>query len=226
MSNAIKKKIEESMREFENKVKELVEHVEELISKGEYDEAYRLWKTETRRLSRELESKLETIEDLVDDLDKDAVEEIMGNVKSIIENILESINELGRKIGLKTRKYRLKPLSIHDYVSDITDMIDDLIEDITSSIEDTWDDLEERLERLSESFKTRQVVSVRIRENDLNIIDQLVDAGIFRSRSEAVAYFTRKGISASKQLINKVLEQAKKIKELQESIRRELEGLD
>jgi Arc/MetJ-type ribon-helix-helix transcriptional regulator len=59
----------------------------------------------------------------------------------------------------------------------------------------------------------------------LEVIDQLIDIGIFRSRSEAVAYFVKKGIEASKELIEKALEQAKRIRELRESIKKEfIEG--
>jgi len=41
-----------------------------------------------------------------------------------------------------------------------------------------------------------------------------------------VAFFTRRGIEASKEWIEKALEQAKKIKELQEAIRKELGHLE
>ncbi len=65
------------------------------------------------------------------------------------------------------------------------------------------------------------MVSARIGVKELEVIDQLIDIGIFRSRSEAVAYFVKKGIEASRELVEKASEQAKRIKELRESIKRE-----
>lgn len=80
----------------------------------------------------------------------------------------------------------------------------------------------EEIKRATESVSTI-VSSIRLREEDAKIIDELVDSGIFKSRSEAVAFFTRKGIEASKEWLEKVRENIGKIRELQEEVRRELE---
>jgi hypothetical protein len=50
---------------------------------------------------------------------------------------------------------------------------------------------------------------------------EVVDIDVFKSRGEAVAYFIKKGIEASRELIKKTLEQTEKIRELRESIKKE-----
>ncbi|MDW8010874.1 MAG: ribbon-helix-helix domain-containing protein, partial [Sulfolobales archaeon] len=106
-----------------------------------------------------------------------------------------------------------------------------IVRSVATSIGRSVEDVVEGISRILESLqqglgsvpgRASQVVSVRVRDRDLEVIDQLVDAGIFKSRSDAISYFARKGIEASREWIGKALEQAKKIKELQESIRREL----
>jgi len=81
----------------------------------------------------------------------------------------------------------------------------------------------EEARRVTETVST-VVSSIRLREEDARVIDELVEAGIFRSRSEAVAFFVRRGIEASKEWLEKVKENIRKIRELQEDVRRELEG--
>lgn len=74
--------------------------------------------------------------------------------------------------------------------------------------------------------KTSEVISsVRIPESDARIIRLLVDAGIFRSRNDALAFFVHKGIEASREWLEKVKDRLEKIKELQEEMRKELEKI-
>ncbi|MFN4046447.1 MAG: ribbon-helix-helix domain-containing protein, partial [Acidilobaceae archaeon] len=82
----------------------------------------------------------------------------------------------------------------------------------------------EEVRRAAESVSAATVISsIRLREEDAKVVDELVDAGIFKSRSEAVAFFVRKGIEASKEWLEKVRENIRKIRELQEEVKRELE---
>jgi len=78
------------------------------------------------------------------------------------------------------------------------------------------------LERVLEESST-VVSSIRLRREDADVIDELVSAGIFKSRSEAVAFFVRRGIEASKEWLEKVRENIKKIKELQEEVKKEID---
>ena len=63
-------------------------------------------------------------------------------------------------------------------------------------------------------------------ERDLEVIDMLVEAGIFRSRSEAVAYFTHRGIEASKEWLEQVKGKVEELRKLREEVRMSLEELD
>jgi len=222
LDESIRKKIDEIMREIEDRVSELTKQVEDLVDKGEVRRAYRLWRSESRRLIRDIERDLESIEDMLRGLNRDVAEEIMKEVRDRVDHVLDKMTDLAKRLGLRIERRKLKPVVI-EFIPAVGEAISDIMENVMNVLEDVREELEDRLEEIAESFKTTQVVSVRIRGRDLEIIDQLVDAGIFKSRSEAIAFFTRKGIEASKQWIEKALEQAKKIKELQESIRRELE---
>ena len=224
MGEDIRKKIDELLRDVEEKMNSLIEQVEKLFDKGEYRRAYRVWREESRRVINELESRLEDIEDLLEELDKETAEKIMENVRERVDHIVDRVARLAKRIGLRY-EVRKPRIFIREYIAPIEDMIEELVDSVTDFVEDIAEEIGERLSSISEKLVPTQVVSVRIKEKDLKIIDQLVEAGIFKSRSEAVAFFTRKGIEASKQWIEKALEQARKIKELQESIRRELEEL-
>lgn len=69
------------------------------------------------------------------------------------------------------------------------------------------------------------VSSVRLPESDLKLIDALVDAGIFRSRNEGIAFFAHKGIEASKDWLSKVKEKIDEIRKLQEETKKEIERI-
>ncbi|MDW8004995.1 MAG: hypothetical protein RMI04_09315, partial [Thermofilaceae archaeon] len=53
--------------------------------------------------------------------------------------------------------------------------------------------------------------------------DALVEAGVFKSRSEAVAFFAHKGIEGSRSLFNEALEKLEELKRLRERLRDELQ---
>jgi len=59
------------------------------------------------------------------------------------------------------------------------------------------------------------VVASRIGDEELKIIDMLIEAGLFETRSEAVAYLVNEGIKARQDIIEKVssaLEEIRKIR--------------
>ena len=59
------------------------------------------------------------------------------------------------------------------------------------------------------------VVASRIGDEELKTIDMLIEAGLFETRSEAVAYMVSEGIKARKDVLNKVtsaLEEIRKIR--------------
>jgi len=89
---------------------------------------------------------------------------------------------------------------------------------VTKALEESLEAIEQALGRVSTT-----VLSVRIRDDDLRIIDSLVEGGVFRSRSEAVAFFTHKGIECSRDWIERTKDKLEQIRRLQEEIRGEIE---
>ena len=58
------------------------------------------------------------------------------------------------------------------------------------------------------------VVMTRLNDDDLRNIDALVEVEVFKSRSEAAAFFIKEGIQARKDLFERVMPTVEKIREL------------
>jgi len=67
------------------------------------------------------------------------------------------------------------------------------------------------------------VIMTRLNDEDLQKIDALVEVELFKSRSEAVAYFIHEGIKARKDLFDKVTPTVEKIRQLKNEARETLE---
>ena len=67
------------------------------------------------------------------------------------------------------------------------------------------------------------VIMTRLNDVDLEEIDALVEVELFKSRSEAVAYFIHEGIKARKDLFEKVKPTVNKIRQLKKEARESLE---
>ncbi|RLE98113.1 MAG: hypothetical protein DRJ57_03880, partial [Thermoprotei archaeon] len=65
------------------------------------------------------------------------------------------------------------------------------------------------------------ISSIRLPQGDVEMIDLLVEAGVFRSRSEAVAYFTHKGLEASRDLLERVKSKVEELKRIREELVKE-----
>lgn len=63
------------------------------------------------------------------------------------------------------------------------------------------------------------MIMVRVNEASLQSINQLKDAGLFRSRSEAAAYLIAEGISAKQDLFQRIMKKIEKINLLKEELR-------
>ena len=91
------------------------------------------------------------------------------------------------------------------------------IKDIMKNIEERVKQAEERLKEIdirlsipSVSYRSN-VVASRIGNEELSVIDMLIEAGLFKTRSEAVAYLVGEGIKARKDIIKKVSSSLKEI---------------
>ncbi len=82
---------------------------------------------------------------------------------------------------------------------------------------------EKVLLKLGERLEDRSnVVMTRLNDNDLKQIDALVEVEIFKSRSEAAAFFIKEGIQARKDLFQRVMSTVDKIRELKEQAKKSL----
>jgi Arc/MetJ-type ribon-helix-helix transcriptional regulator len=86
--------------------------------------------------------------------------------------------------------------------------------------------VEKSLEAPPSSLRPRTssvvISSVRLPEADLKVIDSLVEAGIFKSRNEAIAFFIHRGIEASKDWLEKINATLENIRKLQEEAKKEI----
>ena len=69
------------------------------------------------------------------------------------------------------------------------------------------------------------VVASRIRDEELRIIDMLIEAGLFETRSEAVAYLVNEGIKARQDIIEKVSSALKEIRRIREQAEEQVKKL-
>lgn len=82
---------------------------------------------------------------------------------------------------------------------------------------------EKVLLKLGEGLEGRSnVVMTRLNDDDLKQMDALVEVEVFKSRSEAAAFFIKEGIQARKDLFQKVMSTVDKIRELKEQAKKSL----
>lgn len=170
-----------------------------------------------------LEIALEKLENLTDFLDDklDGVEEKLDSFFDKVEEVEDKIKD-----KIKERKkyfvYAESPRS-----QDITIRIPEI------KIPDIGNIINEALSKVQvggpsvviSSVPSVVVSSVRLPETDLKLIDALVDAGIFKSRNEGIAFFAHRGIESSKDWLLKVKEKLDEIRKLQEEAKAELEKI-
>lgn len=75
-------------------------------------------------------------------------------------------------------------------------------------------------DKLREGLGRRaNVVMVRVNEEVLEKLEDLVEAGIFKSQSESAAFLIQEGIKAQDALFQKIGEHTKRIRELREELK-------
>ncbi len=222
------KKINELFDNAEKRLKEIYEETRKIFEKGSGREAIRYWRHEIRILGRDLRRSLEDLRDQIEEkkLSEEELSKIRDYIRRKIDDFTIKLNETVDLLEEYLEEKRYIGPFIYTSIRRIPDIVITSIGATMRSLDKIIRDLSEeiiRITRVQPSVSTEVISSVRIRSEDLKIIDELVEGGIFKSRSEAVSYFTRRGIECSSEWINRALEQIKKIKELQESIKRDLE---
>jgi len=227
MSDEFKKELDDVIDKLKKELDDVGKKVEEYLEKGEVYRAYKIWRDSVLDSLKILRKSLDRISEGIKGAKmseeelrnlatylRDSVRDVMNRIEGIGERIREARGRRGIAVWIHGPPFKHFLREVISGVDLTVDRILESVEELVENIEKSFEDIGKRL---------TQVVSVRIRDQDLEIIDQLVNVGIFKSRSEAIAYFARRGIESSKEWIEKALEQAKKIKELQESLRREIE---
>jgi hypothetical protein len=69
------------------------------------------------------------------------------------------------------------------------------------------------------------VVMVRVNKDTRDSLDHLMQAGLFKSRSEAAAFLLASGINAQSVLFDKIKDKTTEISRLQEELRNLISGL-
>jgi len=69
------------------------------------------------------------------------------------------------------------------------------------------------------------VVASRIGDEELKLIDMLIEAGLFETRSEAVAYLVNEGIKARQDIIKKVSSALKEIRKIRKQAEEQVKKL-
>ncbi len=166
---------------------------------------------EMRAMLREARLNLE--EEVVDELEEE-VDEFFDKWGDALEGFLDDLREVARELSrARAREFEFEDLS----------------RVIEASLQQTAKGLELALSKLRSALEkgvagpSYVVSSVRLPQRDLEVVDALVETGVFKSRSEAVAFFAHKGIEASKPLFEEALTKLEELKKAREKLKEELQ---
>ncbi len=101
--------------------------------------------------------------------------------------------------------------SVYQFINSAKQMATDVSSEIAQTAE--------RLFEEAKSAKRQIVVSVRLDDDSARRVDQLVEAGICSSRSEAVAMLTKNGIQSRLALFAKIEAKIQEIQRIKDEIR-------
>ncbi|MDT7895751.1 MAG: hypothetical protein RQ855_06055 [Desulfurococcales archaeon] len=207
-----KRRVDEAFKKIEDEVNEL----ERRIESREY-RPFRWAMRELRDLVREFRGALN---ELTEELRKakegsdergdvrNTLKELEDYIEKRAYSLRDRIMDLADKIRARYGLESIIPIRVFENIG----------KTVAKVIEESLETLEQAVGRVSTT-----VLSVRISDEDLRIIDSLVEGGVFRSRSEAVAFFTHRGIECSKDWIEKVKDKLEEIRKLQREIRSEID---
>jgi len=223
-----KEEIDKLKRDIEESYKRALEELEDIV------ESVLSWRgiISPRRLYRELRSVVDDFKaDLFDierrlrEIEREVGEEAKSSIVEIEKLIEDRVREFTKKYEESVKKLESyvpvewrgrRPWIAISMMPQKLAMI--ISREVTGALRTALSELERAVEETS-----AVVSSIRLRKEDMGVIDELVNAGIFKSRSEAVAFFVRRGIETSREWLERVRESVKKIRELQEEVKRELE---
>ena len=165
---------------------------------------------------------------------RDRIEEIIEDYRERMRDLSDALKELFTMIKYHFRIYpkvtTLSPRSIMVMKTDMLNEVGQFLDIGMKRIEDIMERLQKALKSAFEitpegKEESSVVSSIRLSKSDLEIIDCLVEVGVFRSRSEGVAFFTHKGIEASREVLERLREKMNEIRRLHSEVKKELESI-
>lgn len=185
--------------------------------KAKFLETKRSIKEHAERSPEEIETVGEQLENL-----SDLLEDALDDVEDEVDSFADRAEELAENLREKIRSLKHTKLDVIVSSSPMELKIPQIrVPEI--KIPDVGRLIEESLSRAWTGGPSAIVSSVRLPQADLNLIDALVNAGIFKSKNEGIAFFAHKGIEGSKEWLAKVKEKLDEIRKLQEETKHELE---
>ncbi|MEZ0346804.1 MAG: hypothetical protein ABWK01_09650 [Infirmifilum sp.] len=189
--------------ELKNKLRGILEDASSLLKESEDKSTY--------------ENLEEYIDDAIDDFES-MVEDLEDRIEEVIDRLKDSLSEQQER-----RRTPIITVSTGEggnirFIKEEARIVDEALREVDRIIRDA-------LSGLWSKTPSTIISSVRLPQADLNVIDLLVEAGIFKSRNEGIAFFVHKGIESSRDWLEKVRSKIEEIKKLQEETRKELEQL-
>ena len=127
----------------------------------------------------------------------------------------------------KSRRRRILD-DVEDIVGDVSKVVRVAVIRGSEAAESVGENLKETIkDTIHGSHSTREnVVMVRVDKESLAKLDDLVEAGLANSRSEAAAYLIGEGVKSRKGMFDKISEKIENIRKAKEELREILEQED
>ena len=113
----------------------------------------------------------------------------------------------------------------------ISENVDEIVDEVNKTVRDAFDIGVEAVGNIRETIQKKRasrdnVVMVRVDKASLDRLDELVEAGIMGSRSEAAAFLISEGVKARKPLFDRIAEKIQEIRQAKDELRRLVDGDD
>jgi Arc/MetJ-type ribon-helix-helix transcriptional regulator len=245
----LKAEVERCVDGFLRRIGEVSSRVSEIEGRvGVEKDSSVLWEflKELKGLKREVRRELaEARGSLVGDLKgfRDRLREASTGEPGLARGLKEGFEDLREFFEDRLDEAEDRLDEFLDRVGDVEDVVRDRIRELKGAREreayvvklrvpggevkvpDVGRIVEESISKAWSGVPSTIVSSVRLPKTDLDLIDALVEAGVFRSRNEGIVFFAHKGIEASGEWLSKAREKLEEIKRLREETKREMERM-
>lgn len=117
----------------------------------------------------------------------------------------------------------------------ISENVDEIVDEVNKTVRDAIAKGVDAAERVGETIRDTvqgrrasrdNVVMVRVDNESLERLDELVESGIMGSRSEAAAFLISEGVKARQPLFDRIAEKIREIRQAKDELRRMVEEDD